>query len=341
MKLNIVSETSFGIKANGVHTAFVDHLYLLGNVNGVDVYENSAEKCDIMHSHTYGPYYFLKGHRYIGRRVFTVHVIPASLKGTFPFAKHILPLVKWYLRQVYNYADVCVSISPMVSQALRDLNIKSKIVEINNPINLDKWKFDKSKREIGRKLLNIDPHEKIVMCVGQVQGRKGIEDFIDIAALCPDKKFVWVGGRPFGIVSEGLTRINNKIKNAGPNIIFAGMHNLDTMPSLYAAADIFIFTSYQENCPLAPLEAAASGLPVVFRDLEEYRLLYEHAFISASDNIGFANWINLLCSNEIEYASAKMLSKNILIQFDKSMIKEKFIRMYKELIEQKKLKHEA
>jgi glycosyltransferase involved in cell wall biosynthesis len=41
------------------------------------------------------------------------------------------------------------------------------------------------------------------------------------------------------------------------------MLELEDMPLVYAAADVLLFPSYQENCPLAPLEAAACGLPVV------------------------------------------------------------------------------
>jgi len=34
---------------------------------------------------------------------------------------------------------------------------------------------------------------------------------------------------------------------------------LEKMPLLYNAADMLLFPSYQENCPLVPIEAAAAG----------------------------------------------------------------------------------
>ncbi|MDF2430443.1 MAG: hypothetical protein JWP44_74 [Mucilaginibacter sp.] len=51
---------------------------------------------------------------------------------------------------------------------------------------------------------------------------------------------------------------------------------------MYAAADIFLFHSYQENRPLAPLQSAASGLPVIFRDIPEYKSLFTLPYLKAA-----------------------------------------------------------
>jgi glycosyltransferase involved in cell wall biosynthesis len=101
------------------------------------------------------------------------------------------------------------------------------------------------------------------------------------------------------------------------------------MPCLYAAADLFLFPSYQENCPLAPIEAAASGLPVIFRDLREYELLYDTPYLRAKDNDEFSENIRQVFDNETFGQEAKAISKALTLQFDKNEIREKLISLYK------------
>jgi 1,2-diacylglycerol-3-alpha-glucose alpha-1,2-galactosyltransferase len=125
-------------------------------------------------------------------------------------------------------------------------------------------------------MLGLDENDIVILGVVQLEERKGAKDFIDLGEAIPNAKFRWVGGRPFGIFTEGIKRINELIERASKHIRFAGMFELTAMPAIYAAADIFLFPSYQENCPLAPLEAAARGMPVIYRDLKEYTLLYKY-----------------------------------------------------------------
>ncbi len=95
MKVHVVSETEFILKGQGVHTAFVDHVELLKELKEIDVLVNNEGSGDIFHSHTYGPYYFWKGRNYKGRRVFTVHVIPDSIKGSLTNWKFWIYFVRW------------------------------------------------------------------------------------------------------------------------------------------------------------------------------------------------------------------------------------------------------
>lgn len=155
---------------------------------------------------------------------------------------------------------------------------------ISNPLSVGQWKRTESLRSASRKKLGVTNKDFLVMAVGQIEGRKGVDDFIDIAESLLECKFVWVGGRPFGIMTEGISRLNRKIKKAGPQINFIGLKTLAEMPELYAAGDAFIFPSYQENCPLAPLEAAVSGMPVIYRDLKEYESLYKNPYLKAKDH---------------------------------------------------------
>jgi 1,2-diacylglycerol-3-alpha-glucose alpha-1,2-galactosyltransferase len=336
MTIHIVSETAFYAKGMGVHTAFIDLVNLLKKNNEVNVVVNNEGRGDIFHAHTYGLYYFYKGWRYKGRRIHTIHTTPETLEGSIPFYRLVKPFAKLYFKMVYNFADVCIVISPTVRKSLENLNIKSKLVYINNPILTSAWDNTNTKKEAIRKDLGIGETEFVVLGVGQLQKRKGVEDFIDMAVKMPHLKFVWVGGRPFGNATEGVSRINERIKNAPANIQFTGLVPLETMSNYYASADAFVFPSYQENCPLAPIEAAAMGLPVVFRDLKEYTTLYESPYLKAQDNEGFMAHLDKLSSDKAFHDEAVTMSQNLIKQFDEHRIYQKTMDVYQQLHESKK-----
>lgn len=333
MKIHVISETVFHIKGNGVHTAFVDHVDLLKSKSGIEVIVNNEKgKGDIFHSHTYGPYYFMKGFPYKHKRVLTTHVIPDSIKGSLPMWRLWMPFVKWYFKQVYSYADVCIAISPRVHEAILEIGAKTNIVNINNPIPIEKWQRTDENRQKGRALLGIKEDAFVVLGVGQLQARKGVEDFVDVSEQVPEAEFVWVGGRPFKMMTEGISRIDERIAHAKENMHFAGMYDLDTMPLVYAAADLMLFPSYQENCPLAPIEAAASGMPVIFRDIPEYVSLYDHPYLKAKNTDNFVEMTKQIITSSAFYQEGVGISKQLITQFDRNMILQKLLAVYEELM---------
>jgi len=242
-----------------------------------------------------------------------------------------MPFIRWYFKKVYSFADVCIALSPRVEEAIAETGARTRIVRVYNPVPVEFWKPGEERRLRGRELLKLDKDDFVVLGVGQLEGRKGVEDFIDMAEALPELRFVWVGGRPFGALTEGVARINARITRAPSNITFPGMFELDDMPYIYASADVFVFPSYQENCPMAPLEAAAAGLPVVFRDLAEYHLLYENSWLSAANNEDFIGQIKKLKSDQKYYQDNKVLSDKLLTQFDKDQVRKKLIGIYTEL----------
>lgn len=332
MKIHIVSETSFLMKSTGVHTAFIDHRRLLKEKDDVDVVVNDDGTGDIFHGHTYGLYYLWKGRKYKGRRVFTVHVIPDSIKGSLPAWWLFMPFIRIGLKIVYSYADVCIAISPMVEKAIVETGARTKIVNIYNPIDIETWKRTDENRARGRKRLGLSETDFVVLGVGQLEGRKGVDDFLDVAESIPEVKFVWAGGRPFGGLTEGIKRIDERLRNTGANFTNAGAIDLEDMPLIYASADLMLFPSFQENCPLAPIEAAACGMPVIYRDIEEYRSLYKNPYIKAGNTEEFIALTRRMINDRQFYNEGLKISEQLLIQFDKEIIREKLISVYKSLL---------
>jgi 1,2-diacylglycerol-3-alpha-glucose alpha-1,2-galactosyltransferase len=332
MVVHVISETQFLVRGTGVHTAFVNHVDLLKEKGDIGVVINEEGKGDVFHSHTYFLYYFWKGRKYKGRRVLTAHVIPDSIKGSLPVWQLFMPFVRWGLKKVYSYADICIAISPAVEDAIIKTGAKTKIVRLNNPINLDTWKRTKEKYLKGRHMLGLSENDFVVLGVGQLMGCKGVEDFLEIAEIINEAKFVWVGGRPFGVLTEGIIRINKRFKKTGERIISTGQLGHEKMPFVYAAADLMLFPSYHENSPLAPLEAAACGMPVIYRDLEEYKLLYKNPYLKARNRNEFISLTKRMIHDKDFYNEGLKTSEQLLKQFDKNEIRKKLIGIYETLI---------
>lgn len=332
MIIHVVSETAFIVKGTGVHTSFIDHVNLLKGNDDVEVVVNNEGTGDVFHSHTYLLYYFWKGRKYKGRRVLTVHVIPDSAKGSIPAWRLLMPLIRWWLKMVYSYADVCIAISPKVQQAIIQSGAQTRIVRIDNPILRDRWVRTGEHRKEGRRMLGMSDDDFVVLGVGQLMGRKGIDDFISIAKAVDGARFVWAGGRPMGGMTEGLVRITEKLRRAGKMVISAGEIDHEKMPLIYAAADLMLFPSFHENSPLAPLEAAASGLPVIFRDIEEYKSLYENPYLKARDLHEFVSLVTRMMTDREFYNEGVAISDRLLNQFDKDNIRDKYIEVYKSLV---------
>jgi 1,2-diacylglycerol-3-alpha-glucose alpha-1,2-galactosyltransferase len=332
MKIHVVSETQFIMKATGVHTAFRDHVDLLKEKNDIEVVVNNEGTGDVFHGHTYGLYYIWKGRKYKGKRVFTAHVIPDSIKGSLPLWRLFMPFIRLGLKIVYSYADICIAISPTVEKAIKETGARTRIVKIYNPVHTDMWKRTRERREQGRYKLGLTKDEFVVLGVGQLVGRKGVDDFLDIAEAIPEAKFVWAGGRPFGGLTEGISRINERLNNVGENVIYAGQIDLESMPDIYASADLMLFPSYQENCPLAPVEAAACGMPVIYRDIEEYKTLYENPYLKASGIEEFITLTRRMINDRDFYNEGLIISQQLLSQFDKDLIRKKLISLYVSLL---------
>ena len=67
LKINVCSETQLlHIHSEGVHTAFTGCVEFLNQNKDIEVLVNNEGIGDIMHSHTYGPYFFWRGKKYKG-----------------------------------------------------------------------------------------------------------------------------------------------------------------------------------------------------------------------------------------------------------------------------------
>ncbi len=135
---------------------------------------------------------------------------------------------------------------------------------LNNAINVEKYMFDKTKRNKTRNEFNISQESFVIGHVGKYNEQKNhlkiIEVFYEYAQLHDNAYLLCVGYGP----------LQNKIQsktielNISDRVILTG-ERID-VPDLLCAMDFFLFPSIFEGLGLAVIEAEASGLPCLLSD---------------------------------------------------------------------------
>lgn len=125
-------------------------------------------------------------------------------------------------------------------------------------------------RSEAKRALGLDANQKHVGCFGRVRRQKGTDLFVDtMIALLPQNPG-WsavVAGRATGPHIEFENALKEKVRLAGlaDRILFVGEHT--NINEWYRALDLFIAPQRWEGFGLTPLEAMASGVPVVATDV--------------------------------------------------------------------------
>lgn len=147
-----------------------------------------------------------------------------------------------------------------------------KITIIPCGVNLDEvYAVDKEK---AREILKLPKNEKIILQLGRMVPRKGVDNVIRAMAQLkmPDVKLIIVGSNvpaSSGDVDYELERLRTLASElkVGVQVIFAGQRSRHELKHYYSAADLFITTPWYEPFGITPLESMACGTPVIGSDV--------------------------------------------------------------------------
>lgn len=140
------------------------------------------------------------------------------------------------------------------------------------PCGFDPAEFYPIDKQLARMLLNLDANEHIILQLGRMVPRKGIDTVIQALGVLKNTistlRLVVVGGAqddPEKDNDPELLRLKCMTKSLGieARVTFAGRKNRDRLKYYYAAADAFITTPWYEPFGITPLEAMACGTPVI------------------------------------------------------------------------------
>lgn len=282
--------TSSGrVAGQGVDSAYLELVRMLKQnaSNELTIRTNSYKCADITHYHTVDLLYyfstFFKQH--VGKRVGYVHFLPDTLNGSIKLPKPIFLMFKKYVLSFYKRMDYLVVVNPDFIDKLEASGIKRERVNyIPNFVSKEKWyEFSLEDKNKFREELALDKDKFIVLSCGQIQTRKGIDDFIALAKKNPEVYFIWVGGFSFGKISDGYEDYKKKVERPPSNLLFTGIVSREKMINYYNIADLFLLPSFNELFPMSILEAASTATPIMLRNLDLYRSILGENYISAND----------------------------------------------------------
>jgi glycosyltransferase involved in cell wall biosynthesis len=146
----------------------------------------------------------------------------------------------------------------------------SNIVVIPNGVDLSRFAMPGDRAEL-RSALGVPAGTKLVAVVSRLAALKGIEDFIDAAALVvrkrDDVRFLIVG-EPSPINNRAYVddlRARAAARGLAERVIFTGLRS--DVPALLSAVDVSVMPSLNEALSNVLLESMAAGTAVVATDV--------------------------------------------------------------------------
>ena len=332
LRIRQVSESEFSVKGHGVHTAFVETVRGLKKTKDAIVLINRAKgQVDITHIHTIGFYslwYLLTGS---SKKVVSAHVIPASLVGSLVAAKFWLPIATSYIRWFYNHADVVIAVSDATKRELIAIGVTKPIEVAYNMVDTKLYHATSTDKQIARQELGLDSKAWIVIGAGQVQPRKRVDSMVKLASKLPDMTFVWVGGLPFKKAAADSASMQRLMRDVTSNMLFPGIVPLDEIKQWYHAADVFFLPSQQETFGLVVVEAAASGLPIVLRDIPDYKETFSDLAILASEK-DFEATFKKLKNEPSYYNKSQRDALKLAARYDSKAASKQLLKLYRSLL---------
>jgi len=336
IRVNIVSESEISVQGHGVHTAYEEMAHSLEGRDDIELIRGHFGEqvpCDIVHIHTVGPRTFRKLIQKGPKKVVSAHLVPESFIGSLLFAKAWKPLASAYLSKFYNRADLLLAVSDETADNLiNKLKVKPRVEVMYNSIDTSRYKTPPRPRDEVRKELGIAKGAFVVIGAGQVQPRKRVSDMLAVAKKMPDVRFIWIGGMPFGKIAADNARMQKMMDNAPGNVKFAGIVPLEDMSSYYHAADAFWLPSIQETFGLVVVEAAASGLPIILRDIPDYDATFGADALRPKTQEDYIQVIDQLKDDSAFYKKWKAGAERIAKRFDSKAAADRLVAMYRDLL---------
>ncbi len=306
LRINMLS-SSEKVAGQGVSGAYRELVSLLHRdaKDQLIVTENLPVEADVTHFHTIDfPYYlstFQK--KRSGRKIGYVHFLPDTLEGSLKIPFFLKGIVKRYVFSFYNRMEHLVVVNPMFIEDLVAAGIpREKVTYIPNFVNKEKWHPLPAEQVAQlRKEMDLAEDQFVVIGAGQVQKRKGIDDFIRLAEELPEITFIWAGGFSFGGMTDGYERYKKIMDNPPKNLIFPGIVSPERMRELYAMADLFLLPSYNELFPMTILGAEINkvfGDKALFENASFQIPLGAKVALTGGNGIGKTTLIQMILNHE-------------------------------------------
>lgn len=230
-------------------------------------------------------------------------------------------------------SDRVIAIAQHRKQSMLRLGVPlSKISLIPNFIDTSLWAKRKASYDLSafKKSLGFESDDRILLCSARVVNSKRIDLFLKTVAMVRKSdsrvKGVLLGDGP------DMPDIRNLAVNLGiiEHVRFVGFQR-DVMP-YYLGADVFVFPTEREVLPMALVEAAAAGLPVVCSDIPgnaEVVVNEKNGFLLPADAQEYTDRVLFLLANDDTRKVFSSYASNLaLTKFDEIVCVDQIMGVY-------------
>ena len=181
-------------------------------------------------------------------------------------------------------------------------------------IDLERFRPPESRATLRREL-GLMPGRAYVGCFGRIRERKGTGDFVEAMIRILPERPDWtalVAGRATAEHAAYERTLREKAAEAGlaERILFVGEHA--DIHRWYAALDLFVAPQRWEGFGMSPLEAMASGVPVVATDVGAFSELLpdpEAGIVPPGDVAALADRTARLMDDEAARIEAGLIAR--------------------------------
>lgn len=229
-----------------------------------------------------------------------------------------------------NKCDACISPSKHLAKILVDEGgLMAPQYIFPNGINTKRYR----QADVSLSPIKKARGEKFIICVARISPEKRQAVLIEAMPHIKDKniKLVLVGGGPY---EEKMKKRAEEL-GVEDRVIFTGMCNSDQVAALLKQADVFTLASYHfDNQPMTFLEAASSGLPIVYCDEQMTEALTKKNSILTDGIEGedFARVFNELFADEERLKRLSAGALKVAKEYDSLTMAEKMVELYEKLI---------
>ncbi|MFF4410895.1 glycosyltransferase [Streptosporangium sp. NPDC001559] len=269
--------------------------------------------------------------------VATNHFMPDNL---FQFAHVPGPLREQVARlawrdfnRIFSRVDRVTTPTRIAAGLLTGRGFTRSVEAVSCGIDLARFHPHAEPRAWARKAFDL-PDRDTVLFVGRLDEEKRLEDLVRALPYVLNETDAQIALVGTGGQRATLERLAHRI-GVGDRVIFLGFVPDETIPQVYAAADVFAMPSIAELQSIATLEAMATGLPVVAADAMALPHLVrpgENGHLFAPGDVrGLAKHLGDLLRSPQARASMGAVSRSIALTHDHQASLARFEAIYQEV----------
>ncbi|MCD5452016.1 glycosyltransferase family 4 protein [Lactobacillus delbrueckii] len=334
IRINMFSQAD-SVAGQGVGAAYLELIRLLRThlVDDFYVTINKYGRSDLTHYHTINLTYFANSFSPArGRKIGYVHFLPDTLEGSIKLPGVAKKVFYQYVIDFYKRMDQIVVVNPIFIDKLTEYGLdRNKIRYIPNFVAKSEfYEQTQAKKNATRQELGIPQDKFVVFGDGQVQARKGVDDFAKLAEANPDYQFIWAGGFSFGKITDGYDHFKQLVENPPKNLTFTGIIDREKLVDYLNMADLFLLPSFDELFPMSVLEAFSCGTPVLLRDLDLYRAIIDGYYLAGKDFAEMNEQLRFAATHPEVLARQQELSRKASQQYSEDHLAEIWRDFYQE-----------